>query len=316
MLKILVYTDGNPETAKALKIGAVLKSRLQVAMDVMTIRSGTHATEKTPLTGVDIPILRDEVISPGMRILVNALKDLTHVNLIHQQSSVKIREISGGYLFVCNSSAGDPVHFLEKFGHIVEELNHEVAENHDNLVIASLKQRGALGSMGIGDSARSLALDLQTSVFFARGGDFKSRFLICADGSPSSKRIFPMLRILSPAIEGFITVAWVRTSKADHKEILAAKRCLDEAQNWLKTCGKEVEILELKGDRPLDVLLQQARDDSVVVMGASLKHDLVRRTLGSLPIRMLAKTKSSVLVIKRPPVGDIPESEFVCKEIE
>ncbi|MEW5908504.1 MAG: universal stress protein, partial [Thermodesulfobacteriota bacterium] len=139
--------------------------------------------------------------------------------------------------------------------------------------------------------------------------------LICADGSPSSKRIFPMLKILSPAIKGQITVAWVRTPKADFKEISAAKECLNEAREWLSSCGKEALVLELHHERPLDILSEQAGDDSVVVMGASLKHDLVRRTMGSLPIRMLAKTKSSVLVVKRPPVGSISESEFICKEI-
>jgi nucleotide-binding universal stress UspA family protein len=39
----------------------------------------------------------------------------------------------------------------------------------------------------------------------------------------------------------------------------------------------------------------------VIVMGASLRHDVYRRLMGSLPLRVLARTSSSVLLAKQPP---------------
>ena len=46
-----------------------------------------------------------------------------------------------------------------------------------------------------------------------------------------------------------------------------------------------------------------AGDGSVIFLGASLRHDVYRRVLGSLPIQILARTKSSVLVVKALPDG-------------
>jgi hypothetical protein len=39
-------------------------------------------------------------------------------------------------------------------------------------------------------------------------------------------------------------------------------------------------------------------------MGASLRHDVHRRVRGSLPLQVLAKTDSSVLLAKLPPEVD------------
>ncbi|MFH1103047.1 MAG: universal stress protein [Pseudomonadota bacterium] len=316
MLKILVYTDGRPESTKALYVAAELKQRMAVEMGVITVRSGTHATEKIPLLGVGLPLSKEAELPPGIQMLAKALKELTHAGLFSTQQSITVQEVSRGHLFVCNTRSGEPVHFFEKFGHTIEELNHEVAESHDNLVIVSLKRRGTLGHIAIGDPARALALDLHTSIFIARGGGLDSRFLICADGSPSSRRIFPLLRSIIPAIGGPVIVLWVRTPRINDREVAAAKRCLEEARQWLNGCGKEIQLIEIEGERPLEIILEQAKDDSVVVMGSSLKHDLLRRMLGSLPIKVLSQTKSSVLLVKRPPEGDIHSFEAICKGIQ
>jgi nucleotide-binding universal stress UspA family protein len=39
----------------------------------------------------------------------------------------------------------------------------------------------------------------------------------------------------------------------------------------------------------------------VIVMGASLRHDVMRRMLGSLPMQVLDLTESSLLLAKLPP---------------
>ena len=44
---------------------------------------------------------------------------------------------------------------------------------------------------------------------------------------------------------------------------------------------------------------------AVVVMGASLRHDVHHRVRGSLPLQVLSKTESSLLLAKLPPELDI-----------
>ena len=61
----------------------------------------------------------------------------------------------------------------------------------------------------------------------------------------------------------------------------------------------------LIGDRPAEVIAATAGDDAVIFLGASLRHDVYRRLLGSLSIQTLSRTKSSVLVVKALPEGDL-----------
>jgi nucleotide-binding universal stress UspA family protein len=56
-----------------------------------------------------------------------------------------------------------------------------------------------------------------------------------------------------------------------------------------------------EGDSPQDLIVHEAGVDSVIVMGASLKHDVHRRVRGSLPLQVLSKTESSLLLAKLAP---------------
>ncbi len=305
MIKILVYSDGKPAATTALNFAAHLGKRLTAQIAVITIRPGTHATEEPPPVGVDFPMTKRDQLPLGVQILVKAVDDLTTAGLLAPQSSINIREISNGYLFVCNTPAGDRIPFYECYGHFIEVLNQKVEEHNYDIVVIAPTPRSGLRRLLFGDTRRILALDLHTSLLVVRGGNPDSRFLVCADGSLSARRIFPMLKNLVPAIRGRVELFWVRAPEADPAEIEAGKEGLEHAQAWLEKLGKHPTLNQTEGRRPLDVILDAAGDDSVVVMGASLRHDVYRRMLGSLPIQVLKKTKSSVLLVKLPPEADV-----------
>ncbi|MGD9339109.1 MAG: SulP family inorganic anion transporter [Syntrophobacterales bacterium] len=68
--------------------------------------------------------------------------------------------------------------------------------------------------------------------------------------------------------------------------------------------GQGGDLLMPEADRPHDIILEAAGNDSVVVMGASLRHDVHHRLRGSLPLQVLAKTESSMLLAKLSPEVD------------
>jgi nucleotide-binding universal stress UspA family protein len=196
------------------------------------------------------------------------------------------------------------VPFYERYGHLAEVLNYEVDEHRHDLVVIAVPPRGGLGRFVAGDRARSLALDLHTSVFLVRGGDLDSRFLVCADGSPSARRLFPLLKQILPALRGPVDLIWVREPDATEEETKAGSECVQRARDWLDRCGKSGDLLLPEGDRPQELILEAAGNDSVVVMGASLRHDVHHRMRGSLPLQVLTKTESSMLLAKLPPEVD------------
>jgi nucleotide-binding universal stress UspA family protein len=314
VLKILVYTDGKPVAASALRFAAGLATRLSAEMAVGTVRPGTYAAEEPPPLGVEFPFSRQRELPVGIQILVQAAELLTAEGFLRRQANLTIRDVPNGHIFVGTTPSGERVPFYELFGSFIDALNHEVAERHYNLLVIAAPRRGAFDRFALGDPTRKLALDLHSSILVVRGGHLDSRLLVCTDGSPSARRQFPMLRDLLPALNQPIELVCVRKSSASEDDVHRAEECLQHAQSWLENCGKTGVVHKLKGDRPLELILETAGNDSVIMMGASLRHDLYRRTRGSLCMQVLAQTESSVLLVNLPPEADTDffKDPFTC----
>jgi nucleotide-binding universal stress UspA family protein len=304
-VKILAYKHANAVFEKVLRIGAELSQSLDAEICLLTARSGTPATEEPPPVGVDIPWEQRGDLQPGIQILTQAMEMLIKTGFLLEQESINIRAVRNGYLFLGSTPAGGRVPFYERYGHLLEVLNYEVDEHHHDLVVVAVPRRGGLGRFVGRGKGRSLVLDLHTSILLVRGGDLDSRFLVCADGSPSARRLFPLLKQLLPAVRGSVDLMWVRNPGISDEEIQAGQECVERARAWLEHCGKKGDLLLREGDRPQDLIVEEAGDNSVIVMGASLRHDVHHRVRGSLPLQVLSKTESSLLLAKLPPELDI-----------
>jgi nucleotide-binding universal stress UspA family protein len=313
-LKILVYTDGRPEAAKALRFGAEFKKRLSAEMAVITVRPGTHATEDPTPVGVDFPLDNRNALPVGLQRLIGAVDVLTGEGLFEAQLSINIRAGAHGHLFICTTTSGKRIPFYERFGHFIEALNHVVEEHRYDLLIIAPPRRSVLWRFLLGDTTRKLALDLHTSLLVVRGGHPNSRYLVCADGSLSARRQFPLLKRLLPSIRGPLELIWAKRPNAGEEEIRVAEECLQHATNWLENCDKYNISRRLEGDTPADLILEAAGSDAVIMMGASLRHDIYKRMMGSLPIQILSKSESSMILVKLPPDADTDffKDPFTC----
>ncbi len=308
MMKLLVYTDGKPAAVKALEFAAELKKRLESELAVITIRSGTHATEEPPPLGIDFPLRNSHLLPEGLQILVDSIGVFETAGLMRPPDSIQIQDVAHGHLFVCRTAADERIAFYECFGHFMDVLNHEIEHHQYNLLVISPQSLGKLQRLMKGDPVRQLALDLHTSVLVVRGGGPNSRYVVCADGSPSAQRQFPLLKGLLNSVSGPVDLVWVKKPDDGGQDIEAAEKCLQHAANWLETCDRAGVVHRLEGEDLVDLIVDAAGNSSVIVMGASLRHDVYRRMLGSIPMQVLAKTKSSLLLAKLPPEA---ESEFV-----
>jgi len=303
-VKILTYKHESTAFEKVLRLGVELSQSLDAEICFLTARSGTPATEEPPPVGVEIPWEQRSELQPGIQILTQAMELLTENGFLAEQSSINIRAVRNGYLFLGSTPSGRRVPFYERYGHLLEVLNCEVDEHQHDLVVVGAPRRSGLGRLISGDRANDLARDLHSSLFLVRNGDLDSRFLVCADGSPSARRLFPLLKQLLPAVRGPVDLIWVREAGITDEEIEAGNECVQRARGWLDSCGKEGDLILRQGDRPQDLIVDEAGETSVIVMGATLRHDVHHRVRGSLPLQVLAKTESSVLLAKLPPEAD------------
>jgi nucleotide-binding universal stress UspA family protein len=300
-MKLLAYTDGKPDSIRALHFAAALKMRLGAQLMVVTVRSGTHATEGPPPLGVEVSPADSHLLSQGLRILTNAVGILAESDLFASPAAVVIQDMPHGHMFPCETRTGERVLFYEIFGHFMEALNREIDQDEHNLLIVGPPRRTGLNRLLSSDVPRRLALDLHTSLLVVRGGGPDSRYLVCADGSPSSRRQFPLLRQMLPAIRRPVDILWVKNPGVEADQIREAEECLGNASRWLEGSEKLGALHRLEGEPTADVILDTAGSDSVVVLGASLRHDVYRRMVGSVPMEVLSRSDSSVLLAKLPP---------------
>mgnify|MGYP001072443950 FL=1 len=306
-MKILAVFDGKPTSMHALETAVTLAERSRAALGVITVRSGTHATEEAPPVGVDIPVADRRTLPVGIQVLLAAADRLVAAGLLSPFHTVKLRDLPHGHLFFLLRADGERMKFSERFGALVEELNQEIDTDGYNLVVVAAPRRGALGRFAPMNVPRKLALDLHCSFWIARGGAADGRCAVCADGSPSSRRIFTLLQKLLPALSGPVDLVFARRPDDSEQDVATADRCLEKAAAWLMRQGKTVQVLRPHGQKRFELILSAAGSDAVIVMGESHMHDVRRRTLGSLPMKVMARTESSFLLVK---LANEPEAEI------
>jgi nucleotide-binding universal stress UspA family protein len=110
-----------------------------------------------------------------------------------------------------------------------------------------------------------------------------------------------------------LEILWVKKPGEDREAVRTAEECLVHAGEWLGNCGQTPAFHRLEGDR-VELILQTAGPRAVIVLGASLRHDLVRRLKGSLPMEVIARTAASVLLVKLPHEADLEffKAPFTC----
>lgn len=314
-MKILVAVDRKPASAAAIHAAAQIADRLGGELAVITVRPGTHATEAPPPVGVDIPTQDRSSLPEGIQILLQAADTLAVAGLLDPVAQIKLRDLPYGHVFFAPTTRGGRMLFCERFGNLVDELNHEIAESQFDLVVIAAPRRGPLGRFAPMNIPRKLALDLHCSFMVVRGGSPDGRYLVCADGSPSSRRIFPFLQRLLPSIQGSLELVYVQESSADPQAVARAEHCLAQARAWLERCGKDIRARRLQGDKRFKLILEAAGSDAVIVMGESHMHDVRRRTLGTLPLKVLPRTEASFLMVKQPtePDPEMFEESFSCE---
>jgi nucleotide-binding universal stress UspA family protein len=314
-VKLVAVFDGKPASVAALKMAAVLADRLKAELGVVTVRSGTHATESLPPVGLDIPFEDRGRLPDGTRVLLMAADLLAGAGLMRPIASVRLHDLPHGHVFAAERTSGEPIFFAERFGSLIDELNREVEEHGCNLVVIAAPRRGALGRFAPMNIPRKLALDLNCSFLVVRGGSADSRLLVCADGSPSSRRIFPFMRQLLPAVRGRIELICAHRGRPDPKDVVQAEHCLGMARGWLERCGKEVAVSQPRGETRYKLILEAAGEDAIIVMGESHMHDVRRRTLGTLPMKVMPRTDASFLLVKNPtaPDPEMFDEAYACE---
>ena len=306
-MKITIYHDDSELSLAALRTGVNLAARLGQPFTIMTARPGTDPIEEEPAYGEDLERSRWETLPPGLNLLAQALQEIEAMGLVEQMDKITpMEEPNGERVFFAQTVAGQNLRFIVRFGDPFDAIQNELYTQDESdytlLVIADPGKKG-IHRMFTSNLAHRACLDLMTSVLAVKGEHLDETVFLCADGSSSARRAYPVLNWMLPALPGPFKVIGVTLTQADEVMKETCEECAKRARAWLAAEDKNTEVLIREGEDPAQVIMDEAGDDAVIVVGASMRSDLSKRLLGGDSMSLLENSKATVLLAKALP-GD------------
>jgi nucleotide-binding universal stress UspA family protein len=207
--------------------------------------------------------------------------------------------------------AGLKVTTEARIGSVLEELVEVVADSDTSYVVLTSHGRGGLRRLIQGSVADGLVRSVDTPVLVVRPGATRvalDRILVTLDGSETSEQALPparaiaaasnaevhLLRVVNPFGE---TVMPGFVGGADLGEI--TQHLADAAQLYLSRLAEPTEKAEVRFGRPLEVVLDYARDNrcDIIAMATHGRGGVLRLALGSTADAVMRAADRLVLLI-------------------
>ncbi len=312
-MRITIYHDDSELSLAALRTGVNLAARLGQPFTILTARPGTDPIEEEPDYGVDLERSSWDTLPPGLHLLAQALQEIEAMGLVEPVDKITpLEEPNGERVFFAQTTAGQALRFTVRFGDpfdaIQSELYTQDESDYTLLVIADPGKKG-IHRMFTSNLAHRVCLDMMTSVLAVKGEHLDETVFLCADGSSWARRAYPVLNWMLPALRGQFKVIGVTLTQAEEVLKETCEECAKRARAWLAGEDKDTEVLIRDGEDPAQIIIDEAGDDAIIVMGASMRSELSKRLLGGVSMSVLENSKASVLLAKALPADEMTWGE-------
>lgn len=188
---------------------------------------------------------------------------------------------------VLPKASGYQIHLVLREGDLLAELNKEVNQEKSEIAIigAPKKRRMTL----------KITQFLNTSIFFVK--NFKPtwdyKILLCVDDSKATKRAVILGTRISKQFDSKVQAVTVSKTSFFGKGYRNAHRWADR---YLKRMDIDFTSQLLSGN-PVDVIINEAGEDHIIIMGKAKGNELFKFLRGSKPIHTAQRAECPVLLV-------------------
>lgn len=300
-MKFLICYDGQEYSEQALRFGGMVAKRLDADVSVLYVQPFVSGFNRDTFDMARAKLSEWEIDLPGVRFLKRAQDILLDLDVVMRSEGGEAVErhplkwgIHGAFESHYLGHHGENIRLRLREGDAAEEILKELEENPYDLVITGSRGRKGLSRFFLGSVAQRIELFAPCSVLIAKNIKEDDNVLICTDGSEGAEKAEIFGAQIAKALRARVTILSVAEREEEQelawKRMERAKKVLEDFQ----IAGTPV----VKLGNPTAVIIEEAGDHDIVVLGASRRRRVSRFLLGSTPLKVSEYGVCPVLIVR------------------
>jgi nucleotide-binding universal stress UspA family protein len=289
---LIIIKDTSQQSKNILQTGAKVANAFSANLSIIHVGKKSKAMIEGEVSLARITMGEWNILHPGIEVLNWAYETLKEFDTIEIDADNELRPVdyvnhTKRIILSLPQSSGRNVELILREGEMIEEISKDIDEFKYDLAILGCPKKKR--------SIHQVVQFFNTSVLLVKNFQKNSKYKIqlCVDDSRATKRsvIFGAKIAMHYKKEvKLLTVSKTNLFKSGYRN---AHRW---AQKYLKRAQVDCESLLISGN-PVDIIITEAGDDHIIIMGKAKKNEFFKYIWGSKPIHVAQKANAPVLLI-------------------
>ena len=286
---LIALKNTTDESKNILEIGCKIAEGFSADLTICYIGKQSRALIEGDVNLARQTLSEWNIYHPGLEVLEWAFKILKERGFAPDSefNIENLVEDKGRIRMVIPKTTNYQIRLVLREGDLLSELNKEVKHGGCDIII--------MGSPNRKRMTNKISQFLDTSIFFVKNfnPDWNYKILLCVDDSRATKRAVILSTRISKQFDAEITSLTVSKTSFFGKGYRNAHTWADR---YLKRVGIPFEPKLLSGN-PVDVFVQEAGENHIIIMGKAKGNEILKFILGSKPIHTAQRANCPVLLV-------------------
>ncbi len=286
---LIALKNTTDESKNILEIGCKIAEGFSADLTICYIGKQSRALIEGDVNLARQTLSEWNIYHPGLEVLEWAFKILKDKGFAPDSefNIENLVEDKGRIRMVIPKTTNYQIRLVLREGDLLSELNKEVKHGGCDIVI--------MGSPNRKRMTNKISQFLDTSIFFVKNfnPNWNYKILLCVDDSRATKRAVILSTRISKQFDAEIISLTVSKTSFFGKGYRNAHTW---AERYLKRGGIPFESKLLSGN-PVDVFVDEAGEDHIIIMGKAKGNEILKFIFGSKPIHTAQRSNCPVLMV-------------------
>lgn len=286
---LIALKNTTDESKNILEIGCKIAEGFSADLTICYIGKQSRALIEGDVNLARQTLSEWNIHHPGLEVLEWAFNILKEKGFAPDSefNIENLVEEKGRIRMVLPKTTNYQIRLVLREGDLLSELNNEVKHGEFDIAIMGSPRRKRM--------THKMAQFLDTSIFFVK--NFKPswdyKILLCVDDSRATKRAVILSTRISKQFDAAVISVTVSKTSFFGKGYRNAHTW---AERYLKRGGIPFESKLLSGN-PVDVFVDEAGEDHIIIMGKAKGNEILKFIFGSKPIHTAQRANCPVLMV-------------------